>query len=295
MIPKKFFVVIVISVFTILFESCTDPDSLGDKNKMSPKNYKLFQGTEVWPLARAIIQKKYDMIDSIVETNPDILDTRDSIYGNTILMLSIFHRDYELFSILLKHNPEINYHNDWKGSPIYEASRYGNSEVRFIADLLKKGANINDSIYNDDETLVMSTPLIEAAMHGNEKVLEFLIKNGANINFKSDFGMTALGGAMASKKYNNGLLLLQNGANFNDPISCTVDKKGNLTVPRYILESLRTGTPALYSKNFFQKKKIIKFLKEKGLDYESEPIPDYILSKIKNDYGLFWKIYVKYY
>lgn len=292
---KNLFVVIAITTCTIIFASCSNPNSLGDKHKMSPKNYKLFQGTEVWPLAKAIIQKDYDKLDSIIETNPGILDTRDSIYGNTILMLSIFHRDYELFSILLKHNPEITYYNDWKGSPIYEASRYGDSEVRFIADLLKKGANINDSIYNDDETLVISTPLIEAAMCGNEEVLEFLINRGAKINLKSDFGMTALGGAMASQKYKNALLLLQSGANYKEPISCTVDIKGNLTNPLYILESLRRSTPSLFSKKYFQKKKIIKYLKEKGLDYDSEPIPDFILSKIKDEYGLFWKIYVKYY
>lgn len=274
---------------------CSNPNSIVDKNKLLPKNYKLFQGSKAWPLAKAIMQNDYDDIDSILRGDPSLVNVKDSVYGNTILMLSIFHQDYNLFKRLQKYNPNVNYYNNWQGSPIYEASRYGNSEVQFIADLLKMGANIDDPIYNDDYSLIMTNPLVDAAGHSNSKVVEFLIKKGANVDFKTDFGRTPLGSALMSDNYDNALLLLNNGADFTNPILNTVDKQGNMTVPNNISEVLRRNLPSPFTNQFSKKKKIVQFLKEHGIDYYSEPIPAHILKRIKSRYGIFWKIYATYY
>ncbi len=287
--------ILFVCIVFIVVPACSNPDRPDDKSKMIPKNYKLFQGTEAWPLAKAIIGKDYESVDSLIEKNPSIIDIKDSIYGNSILMLTIFNRDYTAFSKILKHNPDINYHNSWNASPIYEASRYGDSEVRFIADLLENGANVNDTVYNMDNTKTMSSPLLEAAGYGNKDVINFLIGKGADVNFSNDFGRIPLGAALATNQYENAWLLLKSGADYTKPVSSSVDKKGNLAIPRSILQVLRGGTPDPLKKEFYYKKKIIKFLKERGLDYDSEPIPDYVKKQIKSNYGIFWRIYIKYY
>lgn len=295
MTPKKIFHFVYLVTCIMTLCSCMNTNSLEDKKKLNPKDYRLFQGTEVWPLAKAAINKDYKNMDSLISVYPTIINIKDSIYGDSMLMLAIFNNDYNLFRKILKYNPEINYYNNWQASPIYEASRYIDSDVRFIEDLLKMGANINDTIYNENRTKIMTSPLCDAAGFGNRDVVKFLIENGANMDFESDFGSTPLGRAIASEKFDVALLLLNNGVDYSKSIFKAVDKKGNLTIPNNILQMLRKVLPEPFTKSFFQKQEIIKFLKKKGLNYESEPIPDYILKQIKSKYGICWKIYAKYY
>lgn len=291
---NAFKMVMLILLFSSAMTSC-EFFAQNDKTKMSPKNYNLFKETEVWPFAKNARKGDLEACKKILESNPHIIDIEDSVYGNTILMLSIFHRDYDLFKIILQFSPQINRYNKWQASPIYEASRYGDSEIRFVKDLIEAGADINDKIYNESHTKIMSTPLQEAAGHASTEMVEFLINHGADINFINDFGATALGFAVRCRSYENALFLINHGANINQSIYNSTDKKGNLTVPNTILKALRKDTPDFPSKQFFKKKKVINLLKKKGLDYNAEPVPEYILERIKSKYPLFWKLYLKYY
>jgi ankyrin repeat protein len=77
--------------------------------------------------------------------------------------------------------------------------------------LLEAGVDVNckDSNFGD-------TALHRAASMGSIKTVEFLLDNGANINFVNDTGMTPLMDACAKGKKKGGevaLLLLQRGAN----------------------------------------------------------------------------------
>ena len=281
-------------LFSIAMSSC-EFFAHKDKTRMSPKNYNLFKDTEVWPFAQNAHKGNLEECQKILQSNPHIVNIEDSVYGNTILMLSIFHRDYDLFKIIMQFSPQINRYNKWQASPIYEASRYGDSELRFVKDLIEAGADINDKIYNESHTKIMSTPLQEAAGHAPTEIVEFLINHGADINFRNDFGDTALGDAVACDRYENAMLLIHNGADIQAPIYCSIDKEGNLTVPNDILMALRKDTPDFLSKKFFEKRKLIKLLESKGLNYDTEPVPDYILKRIKSKYPLFWKQYLKYY
>lgn len=292
---KDVFKILMLAIlFSITMTSC-EFSTQNDKTKMAPKNYNLFKGTEAWSFAQKAREGDLEACRIILQSNPNIVNIEDSVYGNTILMLSIFHRDYNLFKTIMQFSPQINCYNKWQASPIYEASRYDDSEVRFVKDLIEAGADINDKIYNESHTKIMSTPLQEAAGHAPTEIVAFLINNGADINFRNDFGGTALGEAVACDRYKNAILLIQNGADINAPIFNSVDKKGNLTIPNNILMALRKDTPDFPSKKFFQKRELIKILKAKGLDYDAEPVPDYIMKRIKSKYPLTWKLYVKYY
>ena len=58
---------------------------------------------------------------------------------------------------------------------------------------------------------------------------------------------------------------------------------------------LREFTPELNSKKHKEKLEMIKFLKQKGIDYNAVPIPDFVLEKIKRDYPKNWEEYIEQY
>ncbi len=134
-----------------------------------------------------------------------------------------------------------------------------------------------------------------AAGCGNKSLVEYLLKYGANIDYRTDFGTTVLGESLLSWKYDVSLLLLENGADYNNTVYNTIDNHGELTVPSSILEALRRATPEWGTSGYRAKKKIIKFLKERGLDYDTVPIPDYVTKRIKERYPLTWKLYIRNY
>ena len=63
----------------------------------------------------------------------------------------------------------------------------------------------------------------------------------------------------------------------------------------YILGALRRGIVDINTDEYKQKREVISFLKAKGLDYDEEPIPDYIERDIKKKYPNNWQEYLEKY
>ena len=77
----------------------------------------------------------------------------------------------------------------YKGdTSIMKASRQCNGN-KIVAFLLKNGANINDKEVRDT---IDQTPLIVAAQGGCKEIVEMLLQSGANIEHRNDQGETAL-------------------------------------------------------------------------------------------------------
>ena len=76
--------------------------------------------------------------------------------------------------------------------------------------LLSKGANIDEAPTSGDAEGY--TNLIMAARNNNEKLVRFLIKNGANVNAKTKNGATALSLAVKERHQNIINILKSNGA-----------------------------------------------------------------------------------
>lgn len=109
-----------------------------------------------------------------------------------MLMMAIINQDYDLFKLLIDNGANFNYHNTYNGhSPIIEACSYREYDSKFVKDLVAKGANVNDT--TDNAPYAQSSPLMEAAGCGNSSIVEYLIKEGANINYRNNFGTTPLG------------------------------------------------------------------------------------------------------
>ena len=75
----------------------------------------------------------------------------------------------------------------------------------------------------------------------------------------------------------------------------SVDRHGRPTVPVKLPEALRDAMIDLWTIKYYRKRKLIKFLKTKGIDYNSVPIPDYIIDMAKEQYPSTWKEYLKQY
>lgn len=79
-----------------------------------------------------------------------------------------------------------------------------------LKDKLKK-ENINERDHNGN------TPLMWAALFGNEKMVRILLENGASLNLQNDKGETALFLSLSNQHYSITLYLMDHGADVNIP------------------------------------------------------------------------------
>ena len=253
---------ILLTAFAILFAfmaSCIDKNRIVDKKRIAPGDYRQFQGTPVWPLAKAAWEEDMDRMRDILDRSPELMEVKDSLYGNTVLMMAITHQQYKPFMELLERGADVNYHNKLNGfSPILEASSYKDNKSIFVEKLLEHGADINDrrelSFAENGER--GGTALMFAANCGNFKIVKLLIDNGADINYIDDYNKaTALGMSIWTNQYEIAYYLLSKGAEFKEPIYYAVDDKGKHTLPIYIGTSMRESSSNLSVKDKIYKKK----------------------------------------
>ena len=285
-------------LFIVLFVCSTyiDIDKPVKKSKLIESDYRLFQGTPAWPMARAAHFGDLKSVEAILNENPELSNIQDSVYGNTVLMLSIIHRDKKLFKLLLDHGANVNIHNTKKGngaSPITLACSYPKDDCYFVRELIEHGADVNDTTHSYPYASV--SPLFNATSWGNLKTIKYLISQGADINYRNRFGDTPLGNSLSSNEYEAALVLLINGADFISPIYYTIDNKGKNTIPVSIGTSLRNATVTLNSNKHKKKRKVIEFLRSRGYDYDTVPIPEHILERIKQKYPDSWEDYIQKY
>ncbi len=104
--------------------------------------------------------------------------------------------------------------------------------------LLRHGANI------ESKTEYGATPLFHAAREGNTEIIEFFIKHGANVNAINNSNESPLYYAIKENVAEIVDVLLRNGANpnhqssnFNSPLLEAVNKKSSIDIVRLLLEN----------------------------------------------------------
>jgi ankyrin repeat protein len=174
------------------------------------------------------------------ETNVNVRDSD----GHTPLFCAVARDKTEAAIHLIENGPNVNLcAGRFKGrSPLSAAAQYGN--LKIMDSLIKAGANVNvrDSDgaiplfcaiakdkteatihltkYGADVNLCESgfkcrSPLLVAAEYGNLKIMESLIKSGANVNVQDSKGTTPLFCAAAEGKTEAVIHLTKNGADVN--------------------------------------------------------------------------------
>lgn len=210
-------------LISCLLVSCSNlnRDILVNKAGLTGRDYRLFQNTPPWELAKAVRDEDVNTIDKIVTENPQLINYQEHKYGNTLLKVTVMNQQMKSFKALLERKANVSIHNTFDGaSALIEACRLKDYDIKFAQMLIEYGANVNDVETGErrNGNSTRETPLISAANSGKAEFIELLVKNGADINYKNEFEQSALSESIRLKNYNISLYLLQNGADYKQPV-----------------------------------------------------------------------------
>lgn len=289
-------IAIVLVLICCLFFSCTnmDRDQYVDKSKLTGADYRLFQKTPAWELAKAVEDENSNKIEQIVKKNPSLINYQDPKYGNTLLKIAVMNQQMKSFKTLIANNANVSIHNTYSGSSaLIEACSSKHYATEYAELLLKNGANVNDieTGKRKEGNSTRLTPLMAAAKTGKLDLVGLLIKSGANVNYQNEYKQSALSIAMLARKYDIALYLLQNGVDYRVPIFYREEESKEM----YLVDVLREAFVDLDTKEHKSKMAIVSFLKSKGIDYKNTPIPEYIQKKAQENYPNTWKDYLEKY
>jgi hypothetical protein len=287
----------ILLLFFLLFltSSCNDREKIVDKSKLLGYDYRLFQDTPAWNLAKAVEDEATVKIIAEVKkkgVNPDFQEPK---FGNTLLMMAIQNGDYESVKTLLELGADPNKVDKYRGaSAMIDAAKA--ESPKYLNLLLK---------YNGDPNAIETAPtrqgdnsrktaLVSSMSYLDDcslKKVKLLVEAGADINYYNE-GHTnlPLSNAIVLEKMDVALYLLKRGADYNRYMYKMSDGQ-----EVFILESLRSNIFDLGSEKHKTKMEIVFFLREKGLNYWEEPIPDKVHEEIKKRYPDSWQEYIKKY
>ncbi len=292
---------LVIALFLfLLITSCNNRETIVDKGSLTGDDYRLFQNTPAWELAKAVQDDNVKKITEIIAKNPQLVNYQEPKYGSTLLMLTVRNQQYKSFDLLLKNNADVNVHETYEGSTVLiESCKSKYYDSKYAEALLKYGANVNETqtdIENQDKT---KTALMVVVKTGNLDLVKLLVLNGANINYKNEFGQSALSECVMQEKYEVAIFLLRNGADYKQPIfyrpGDSADYNPEKDKPMYLVDVLREDFFELDTEEYKYKMQIVDFLKSNGIDYRATPIPEYIKRKAQDNYPNNWKEYLEKY
>ena len=270
-----FIFIILIAIACLLF-SCSNMcrEKIVDKSELTGRDYRLFQNTPAWELAKAVEDENTKKIDKIVSENPEIINYQESKYGNTLLMLTIMNQQLKPFKALLKRGADVNIHNTFDGtSSLIKACSSKFYNITFVKMLIEYGADVNDVEIGErrKENGTRLTPLIAASRTGRLDLVRFLVSKGADVNYQNEFGQSALSKSVMVDEYKVAYYLLQNGADYNRPIyyrfdnSVPIEKKDpkDKGKPMYLWDVLKEDLSEFGTSEYKYKMLIIDFLKSK--------------------------------
>lgn len=270
--------IVIHLVFACLLFSCSDlsREKIVDKSELTGRDYRLFQNTPAWELAKAVEDENTKKIDKIVSENPKIINYQESKYGNTLLMLTIMNQQLKPFKALLKRGADVNIHNTFDGtSSLIKACSSKFYNITFVKMLIEYGADVNDVEIGErrKENGTRLTPLIAASRTGRLDLVRFLVSKGADVNYQNEFGQSALSKSVMVDEYKVAYYLLQNGADYNRPIyyrfdnSVPIEKRDpkDKGKPMYLWDVLKDDVSEFGTSEYKYKMLIIDFLKSKGL------------------------------
>lgn len=280
----------VIIIF-LLLSSCREIKV--DKTKILASDYRVFQETPAWELAKAVQDGRVSRIKSIIQEDSTLINYQEPRFGETLLMLAIWNDDYNSFITLLENNANVNIYDTYDGTSAIILTCEYNLGKKYVEKLLEYGANPNDIEIGDRRkgNSTRYTPLRGAARRGDIESVKILLRAGADVNHYDEFGACALGEALIQEHYKVVLVLLEYGADFTHSIG----KYANDSL-MYPIEVMRRDLFTLGSEKHREKMAVVNFIKEYyNIDYFAQPIEDYILERIKKQYPNSWQEYIEKY
>jgi hypothetical protein len=280
--------------------SCYNQETQVDKSKLLGMDYRLFQSTPAWELAKAVKTGDIKKIKEEVIQKKVPVDYIESRFGNTLLMIAIYNSKYESVKTLLELGANPNLHDTYKGETAVIVAA-GNDDPKYLKLVLEyEGVpNSIENVFSGPKKRIASernsalTACISPVdgKHDLEKV-KLLVDAGADIHYtKKGIIQTVFGEALIQGQMNVVLYLIEKGVDYTKPITLTVLEGEDVSV----LQILRKSIIDFDSEQYKYKMKLVAFLKTKGLDYDKEPMPEGTVEYMKNMYPDSWQEYVKRY
>lgn len=203
---------------------------------------KLFEGTEAEKAAKLVVSGRVKRLRRLLEKNPELIDSRDTLYNASLLHLAVFQHQSECALVLLEHgaDPLALDHTNRTPMLMLVYSKYHHEEQLLLAMIEKA------TIEGQQDSNEINRVLVHAAGSLYDlSILEGLVQRGANVDYwdttRAFFAPTpealtnepkqvgkalhfesALSSATRTSRYNNLRFLLSNGANVNRGVRITL-------------------------------------------------------------------------
>jgi hypothetical protein len=96
------------AIILALLISCVNRDTAIDKSKILGSDYRLFQNTPVWPLAKLVEDGDTAGIHLFGLKNKRLIDYCEPVYGQTLLQMAVYQRNYNSVKALLESGADPN-------------------------------------------------------------------------------------------------------------------------------------------------------------------------------------------
>lgn len=258
----------------------------GQREDLSANDIRLFVG-ESWDLAQAISSEDLIKIRSIIKVKPNLVAYQESTYGQSLLHWAVRMNKQKAVKELLENGADPDLQDTYDGeSPLMIASGYGldyDTSSVVLTMLLANGANPNseEKTPRRPENRTRKTPLIIASGCCLNKT-KILVASGANINYTNEFNESPLRSAMIGGRDAVDItkfLLIEKEAKIPPYFSLSFEGK-----PITILNYLRDWVFKVDTREYKVKMEIVEYLKNKGLDYWSTPIPEIYSKKYPKEF-----------
>lgn len=275
---------IIFLLILSFFVSCNNRETKIEKEKLLGNDYRLFQNTVAWELAKAVEDEDIPKIKEEITKKKVNINFQEPRFGSTLLMLTIRNSQYQTTKTLLEIGANPNISDLYRGESAVISAAI-NDDPKYLELILKYKGNPNalEKVVTKEGDRARSTALNAAInlLDPNSFIkVKLLVETGADINYSNEgpevYTKSPLADAITARKMDVVLYLLEKGADYKRVMYTRIDNE-----QIFILEALRQCLIELNSEQYKHKLGVINFLKEKGLDYNKEPIPDYILEKIK--------------
>ena len=285
-----------ITFLTLVYNSFTEP------HEYLASDYRIFKDTPAWDLAKAVrdadtAEIRYQILEKKIPVN-----YQEQKYGESMLSIATYQNNIKSVKKLLELGADPNLYVDTINrsgqNPVIEACFFNEEKsIEILKLLLDYGGDPNSVTKGITKNGKYSFPFRQTALeaasrNGNIAKIKLLLNYGADVNFTPDrdYDTDPLRDALYTENMRAALCLLENGAKFDKEYINTFAKEKET-----ILSILRIIDLPLDSEEYKIKLKIIDFLKVNGLDYSKEPIPDFMIKRIKRLYPNDWQEYMQKY
>jgi len=261
-----------------LLTGCVHMDTTVNRKDLNGFDFKLFQGTRAWNLAKATDDENVSVIKKEIGNDHLLINFKEPKFGQTLLQLAVKNQKIVSVKALLDLGADPNLQDNYDGSsPMMESAKIfnetvGGPDVRYLKLMLQHGgdANAAEATPRRPGNSTRETPLLNACSDGIFDYVEILVEAGADINYKNEFGGNALYSAIISKNPDIVMYLLEKGADFRHPMTTypAIDMPGlhQKRVSLYIMQALKSWRFPPGSEKDQKKIKIVSFLKEHGIN-----------------------------